>query len=159
VSCFVEDQGQAQAQRDRCGQEGGSQAGSQARPEGGGARPAGDTEGGEEAPRETRPSAVAGEARHQAERAGRSAASPTSPTRAPRACRKSLRLFCETYNPEAFYLGWSDDHLRAIDRIEEAATLGALFAFAMARGSGKTTICRHGRAVGHAQRDLPVRRS
>jgi hypothetical protein len=57
-------------------------------------------------------------------------------------CAKSLRLFCESYNPEAFSLGWSDDHLRAIDRIQEAATLGALFAFAMARGSGKTTLCR-----------------
>jgi hypothetical protein len=58
------------------------------------------------------------------------------------ACTLSLKRFCETYNPEAFSLGWSDDHLRAIDRIQEAATLGALFAFAMARGSGKTTISR-----------------
>lgn len=57
-------------------------------------------------------------------------------------CRRSLRAFCETYNPDAFTLGWSDDHLRAIARIEEAATLGALFALAMARGSGKTTLCR-----------------
>lgn len=57
-------------------------------------------------------------------------------------CRKSLRLFCETYNPSAFSLGWSADHLAAIARIEEAATRGALYAFAMARGSGKTTICR-----------------
>jgi len=57
-------------------------------------------------------------------------------------CRGSLRLFCETYNPDAFRLGWSDDHLKAITRIEEAATLGALYAFAMARGSGKTTLCR-----------------
>lgn len=60
------------------------------------------------------------------------------------ACSRSLKLFCETYNPEAFALGWSNDHLRAIDRIQEAATLGALFAYAMARGSGKTTIARHG---------------
>lgn len=58
------------------------------------------------------------------------------------ACAKSLRLFCETYNPEAFYLGWSDDHLKAIDRIEEAVTRGALFALAMDRGKGKTTLCR-----------------
>lgn len=57
-------------------------------------------------------------------------------------CRKSLRKFCETYNPQAFALGWSDDHLRVIARIEEAATRGALYAFAMPRGSGKTTICR-----------------
>lgn len=58
------------------------------------------------------------------------------------ACRKSLRLHCETYHAEAFYLGWSPDHLRAIDRIEEAVTLGALFALAMDRGKGKTTLCR-----------------
>lgn len=57
-------------------------------------------------------------------------------------CRGSLRLFCETYNAAAFALGWSSDHLEAIERIEEAATQGALYAFAMARGSGKTTICR-----------------
>lgn len=57
-------------------------------------------------------------------------------------CAKSLKLFCETYNPTAFYYGWSDDHLRVIARIEEAATQGSLFAVAMARGSGKTTICR-----------------
>lgn len=57
-------------------------------------------------------------------------------------CRKSLRKFCETYNPEAFSLGWSADHLRVIARIEEAATLGALYAFAMPRGTGKTTLCR-----------------
>lgn len=57
-------------------------------------------------------------------------------------CRASLRLFCETYNPEAFTLGWSADHLRGFERIEEAATLGALYALAWPRGSGKTTICR-----------------
>jgi len=57
-------------------------------------------------------------------------------------CRNSLRAFCETYNPEAFNLEWSDDHLRAIARIEEAVWHGALYAFAMPRGSGKTAICR-----------------
>lgn len=65
----------------------------------------------------------------------------TDPGRRER-CRGSLRLFCETYNPKAFTLGWSDDHLQVIARIEEAVTGGALFAFAMARGSGKTTLCR-----------------
>ncbi len=60
------------------------------------------------------------------------------------ACSKSLRLFCETYAPQAFSMGWSEAHLRAIARIEEAATRGALFAFAMPRGSGKTTISRMG---------------
>jgi hypothetical protein len=57
-------------------------------------------------------------------------------------CRKSLKKFCETYNPRAFYLGWADYHLRAIERIEEAATLGALYAMAFPRGSGKTTLVR-----------------
>lgn len=57
-------------------------------------------------------------------------------------CRNSLRFFCETYNPDAFSLGWSDDHFRGIARIEEAAKHGALFAFAWPRGSGKTTLCR-----------------
>lgn len=57
-------------------------------------------------------------------------------------CRGSLRLFCETYNPEAFSLAWSDDHLRGIARLEEAATRGALYAFAMPRGSGKSTLSR-----------------
>lgn len=56
--------------------------------------------------------------------------------------RRSLRLFCDTYNPEAFSLGWCDDALKSIARIEEAATLGALYAYAEARGSGKTTRAR-----------------
>jgi len=53
---------------------------------------------------------------------------------------KSLRLFCETYFPQAFYLEWSADHLKVIAKIEEAVTSGGLFAFAMPRGSGKTTL-------------------
>jgi len=57
-------------------------------------------------------------------------------------CANSLQAFCETYNPDAFYLGWSDDHLRAIARIEEAVQYGALYAFAMPRGAGKTSLCR-----------------
>ena len=58
------------------------------------------------------------------------------------ACRLSLRVFCETYFPEAFYLGWSADHLRVIAKIEDAVLLGTLAAFAMPRGSGKTTIAK-----------------
>lgn len=64
-----------------------------------------------------------------------------SPARRAR-CRKSLRLFCETYNKLAFWMPWCDDHLRAIERIEEAATKGALYSFAMPRGTGKSAICR-----------------
>lgn len=70
-------------------------------------------------------------------------------------CRFDLRRFCETYNPAALYYNWSDAHLRAIQRIEEAALRGALFAFAMPRGSGKTTLSRLGVlwaiAYGHAR--------
>lgn len=57
-------------------------------------------------------------------------------------CRGSLLRFCETYNPEPFFLGWSPDHLRVIGAIERAVKGGFLQAFAMPRGSGKTTLCR-----------------
>jgi hypothetical protein len=58
------------------------------------------------------------------------------------ACTASFRAFCETYFPAAFNLPWSDDHLRIIAKIERAVLEGGLFAFAMPRGSGKTTLCR-----------------
>ena len=57
-------------------------------------------------------------------------------------CRYDLRRFCEEYNPRAFYLGWSSIHLDAIQRLEESVLQGAMYAFAMPRGSGKTTISR-----------------
>lgn len=57
-------------------------------------------------------------------------------------CAESFRLFCETYFPAAFHRAWSDDHLRVIARIEKAVREGGLFAFAMPRGSGKTTLAR-----------------
>lgn len=52
----------------------------------------------------------------------------------------SLRAYCEIYRPSAFHLGWSDDHLRVLERIETTVKAGGLFAMAMPRGSGKTTI-------------------
>jgi len=55
-------------------------------------------------------------------------------------CRESLREFAETYRPEAFSLGWSEDHLRILERFETTVRDGGLFALAMPRGSGKTTI-------------------
>lgn len=58
------------------------------------------------------------------------------------ACRKSLRLFCETYLAHWFPLKWSADHLKAIARLEAACLVGGRFAFAMPRGSGKTTLCQ-----------------
>lgn len=56
------------------------------------------------------------------------------------ACRENFRLFCETYFPEVYSLEWSDDHLRAIDRIQKSVLEGGLFALAMARGSGKSSL-------------------
>ena len=56
-------------------------------------------------------------------------------------CLLDFRLFCETYAAESFPLAWSPDHLTAIAKIEGAVLRGELFAFAMPRGSGKTTLC------------------
>ena len=70
------------------------------------------------------------------------AEAPTDAELADRAaCERDFRRFCETYFPAAFCLPWSDDHLRAIERIESAVLDGGLFALAMPRGSGKTTLC------------------
>ena len=55
-------------------------------------------------------------------------------------CRRNFRLFCESYFSQTFSLGWSKDHLKAIKKIEAAVLLGGLFALAMPRGSGKTTL-------------------
>jgi len=49
--------------------------------------------------------------------------------------------FCEAYFPLTFHLAWSPDHLKVIGKIEQAVLHGGLFAMAMPRGSGKTTIC------------------
>lgn len=57
---------------------------------------------------------------------------------------KSLAFFCETYFPRTFNLEWSDDHRRVIGKIEEAVLSGGLFAMAMPRGSGKTSLCEIG---------------
>lgn len=53
---------------------------------------------------------------------------------------RSFKAFCESYFPEQFPLAWSDDHLRVIAKIEQSVN-GGLFAVAMPRGSGKTTLC------------------
>lgn len=55
-------------------------------------------------------------------------------------CEKSFRRHCETYHPDRFYLPWSSDHLTAIARAEAAAFAGELFALAMPRGGGKTSL-------------------
>jgi len=56
-------------------------------------------------------------------------------------CRFSLRRFCEVYLPQSFPLAWSADHLKVIAKIENAVLKGGLFALAMPRGSGKSTLC------------------
>lgn len=55
-------------------------------------------------------------------------------------CRHDLRLFLETYFPEAFPLAWSPGHLEVIGSIERAIVEGGSSAIAMPRGSGKTTL-------------------
>ena len=56
------------------------------------------------------------------------------------ACRLDFRLFCETYFPEVYVLEWSEDHLRAIAKIQQSVLKGGLFALAMSRGSGKSSL-------------------
>ena len=55
-------------------------------------------------------------------------------------CRDCLKSFFETYFPEVFYLGWSPDHDKVIDKLERAIINGELSAIAMPRGSGKTSM-------------------
>lgn len=67
----------------------------------------------------------------------------------------SFRDFCDTYFPLTFHLAWSDDHLKVIAKIEQAVLRGGLFALAMPRGSGKTTLaecaCLWAILFGHRQ--------
>jgi len=55
-------------------------------------------------------------------------------------CERNFRLFCESYCPETFSLAWSEDHLKVIAKIEQAVLHGGLFAMAMSRGCGKTSL-------------------
>ena len=52
----------------------------------------------------------------------------------------SFRVFCEAYFPVTFDIPWSDDHLATIVSIERAVLEGGLYAVAMPRGTGKTTL-------------------
>lgn len=58
-----------------------------------------------------------------------------------KSCEKNFRKFCETYFCHMFSMGWSDDHLKVISKIEQAVLKGGLFSLAMPRGSGKSTCC------------------
>jgi len=62
------------------------------------------------------------------------------PARKERAAR-DFRYFCDAYFAQTFHLPWSPDHLRVVAKIEQAVLEGGLFAMAMPRGSGKTSLC------------------
>lgn len=57
------------------------------------------------------------------------------------ACRLDLRRYCEAYHATSVPIAWSADHLKVIGKLQRAILDGGLFAVAMPRGSGKTTIC------------------
>jgi hypothetical protein len=56
------------------------------------------------------------------------------------AAELSFRVFCETYFSPTFCKPWSDDHIRVLGKVQRAVLFGGLFAVAMPRGSGKTSI-------------------
>lgn len=58
-----------------------------------------------------------------------------------KACTRNFRRFCSTYFPDSFHMQWSEDHKRVIKKIQTAVLSGGLFAMAMPRGSGKSTLC------------------
>lgn len=55
-------------------------------------------------------------------------------------CERDFRRFCEAYFPETFSKPWSEDHKKVIAKIEAAVLRGGLFALAMPRGSGKSSL-------------------
>ena len=58
-----------------------------------------------------------------------------------KACAKDFRKFCEQYFPNTFGIDWSEDHLTVLAKIQAAVLDGGLFALAMPRGNGKSTLC------------------
>lgn len=60
------------------------------------------------------------------------------------ACRHNLKLYYETYHARSFPIAWSPDHLRIIAKLQTAILVGGLQAYAMPRGSGKTTLAQRG---------------
>jgi hypothetical protein len=55
-------------------------------------------------------------------------------------CAASLLEFAKTYFPARFPWSFSPNHRAAGDRIDRCSDVGGLFALAMERGSGKTTL-------------------
>jgi hypothetical protein len=66
---------------------------------------------------------------------------PVNPKRK-KSTRLNLENFCLSYFPEMFPLPFSPDHINMIRKIEAAVLKGKLYAMALPRGSGKTTICQ-----------------
>lgn len=56
------------------------------------------------------------------------------------ACRRDFKLFCETYFPNRFTLKWAPDHLIVLTMVVKVVLRGLLYALAMPRGSGKTSL-------------------
>ena len=56
-------------------------------------------------------------------------------------CRYDFKLFCMTYFKNTFELKFCEDQEKCIKKIENAVLNGGLFALALPRGSGKTTLC------------------
>lgn len=54
--------------------------------------------------------------------------------------RASFEFFARVYLPATFSLPWSVDHRKAIGLIEQVGTTGGQYAYAMPRGSGKTSL-------------------
>lgn len=73
---------------------------------------------------------------------GRDIGTPPPPADLARkeSCLADFRRFCLTYFAPTFPLPFSDDHGKVIAKIERAVLEGGLFAVAMPRGSGKTTL-------------------
>ena len=59
-------------------------------------------------------------------------------------CRDDLLAFCRNYFKAAFYLSFSPDQKKCISKVEATVKHGGRFAFAMPRGSGKSTILKIG---------------
>jgi hypothetical protein len=96
----------------------------------------------------------------EASRAGRDIGEIPPPAKPKRkaASRKSFQRFAETYLPQTFTLAWSPDHLKVIAKIEAAVLHGELFAFAMPRAAGKSSLVEAAAlwAVLHGHRDFVV---
>jgi hypothetical protein len=57
-----------------------------------------------------------------------------------KSCRVDLPRFLKTFMPESFPLPWSGDHLHVLARTQSALLEGGLFAEAVYRGFGKSTL-------------------